>query len=83
MKVPRYADLTKSHIARLRVLGIVLGTHMDAIQLRTVQKSADAIFHLENADWLSLAGLEIEYRPLFEQAIKSHWSEFEQMWNED
>ncbi len=82
MNLPTYEELSKSELVELKMLGIVFEKQKAAIQLLTLRRSADAIFHLTDADWIKIAGLDIAYRPLFEQAIKFSWEQFEELWGQ-
>jgi len=81
MSLPDFEELTVSQIRKLSYLGYVFDTKKESIRLLTLRKSADAIFHLSDDEWVAIAEFPIEYRPLFERAIKTRWEEFEEMWD--
>jgi hypothetical protein len=79
---PQFSELSREQKFHLVKLGILFAEAKNAIQVLTLCSDADAVFQLKDEDWVKICGLEIEYRILFEQAIKEKWNTFETLWAE-
>lgn len=75
-------NLSKKQRLRLLLICVILAEQKACIQMITLELGSSSIFRLTDNDWVSITGLEIAYRNLFEAVVIEFWSHFEKLWNE-